>query len=88
MTVVKQVGEATIYGDWSDTHEHQFIVIWGESGEAVTVIMLGGYDYGGGVTIASENVPIKEAEAVIKAGGDGYTLYSAMNSLVSLYKGE
>ena len=58
------VGEATLYGDWSDTHETQFIVVWGEAGSSCTVLMLGGCDYGGGVTVASSEVPLKEAEAV------------------------
>ena len=68
-----QAGEATIYGKWDDVQDYQFIVIWGEAGDTCTVLILSGQDYGGGVTIFSSSVPLKEAEDIVS--GDYESLY-------------
>lgn len=67
MTVkVEQIGEVMVYGEWDDVLDNQFLVCWRESGSTCTVICLSGYDYGGGVTKGSANVPIKEMEEAVK----------------------
>ena len=82
------VGSLMMYGSWSDTHETQFLVEWGEAGNKCTVIMLGGFDYGGGVTQYAD-VPLKEAEEIMRSDMPSeYDFYQAMNELVILYKKE
>lgn len=77
------VGSLMMYGSWSDTHETQFLVEWGEQ---CTVIMLGGFDYGGGVTQYAD-VPLEEAEEIIRSDMPSeYDFYQAMNELVAVYK--
>lgn len=81
-------GDVSIYGKWDDVTDNQFLVIWHEAGARCTVLILGGYDYGGGVTIFSDVVPYKEAEAVLNAAYDypeGDTK-KAMEELVSKYQ--
>lgn len=62
-----QAGAATIYGFWDDLDDYQFIVIWGESGPTCTVLLLSGWDYGGGVTCFSDQVPVKLAKDIVDA---------------------
>lgn len=82
------VGSLMMYGSWSDVHGTQFLVEWTEAGSMCTVIMLGGCDYGGGVTQYAD-VPIKEAEAIIDADMPSeYAFKSAMDKLVAKYKKE
>lgn len=82
------VGSLMMYGSWSDTHETQFLVEWGEAGNFCTVIMLGGCDYGGGVTQYAD-VPLKEAEAVMNSDlRSEYDFKEAMGALVAKYKKE
>lgn len=78
----KTVGPATIYGEWDDVTDYQFIVIWGEAGEHCTVLGLSGFDYGGGVTVASDKVPYKEAEEIIDSSDDPYTIKQRILELV------
>lgn len=81
-----QAGEATVYGEWDDVTDDQFIVIWGESGENCTVILLSGFDYGGGVTDWSDKVPVKEAEAIVDLDSTAYVIKEAMTHLVERSK--
>lgn len=83
-----QVGPVTVYGRWDDVMDSQFLVVWGEAGDTCTVICLSGYDYGGGVTIFSDHVPYKEAEAVIEAGGTEYKVKKKMEELIVKYRKE
>jgi len=62
-----EAGEATVYGEWDDCDDYQFIVIWREAGETCTVISLSGCDYRGGVTVYSANMPVKEVEAIVNS---------------------
>lgn len=70
-----------VYGEWDDVHGTQFVVIWGEAGQYCTVLILSGYDYGGGVLKASSKVPVKEAEEVVEIECP-YERYRQMNRLV------
>lgn len=84
----KDIGPVMIYGSWSDVHDCQFLIAWHEAGAFCTVILLGGYDYGGGVTGYAE-VPYKEAEAVLDSDLQSeYAYKSAMQDLVTKYKKE
>lgn len=83
-----QVGPVTVYGTWDDVTDYQFLVAWGEAGDTCTVICLSGFDYGGGVTIFSEHVPYKEAEAVINDGLTEFDTKRAMEELVQKYRKE
>ena len=80
---------ATVYGDWSDTHGYQFIVMWGHSaGIPVHVIILGGTDYGGGVVVHAK-VPYKELMDILKKHENdthGYDLFVEVQELVLLCK--
>lgn len=85
-----EVGYMTVYGDWSDTHGYQFIVAWGEAGNYCDVLLLGGTDYGGGVTIGSTKVLHKELSALIDAAdkmlpidNPESELYKAVEKLVA-----
>lgn len=77
-----EVGPATVYGEWDDVTDTQFIVIWGEAGPTCTVILLSGFDYGGGITSYSSNVPVKKAEEVINSSLSDYETKKFIEELV------
>ncbi len=39
-----------IYGEWDDTHGSQFLVHYHPNGIHCTIFLMGGCDYGGGIT--------------------------------------
>jgi hypothetical protein len=82
--IAREIGPAVIVGDWSDTSGYQFIVLYQEAGPLCTVLMLGGYDYGGGVTHGSCNVPMDRVDKLLDTLTD-HDLYSAMSKLVKEY---
>jgi hypothetical protein len=74
-----QAGEATIYGEYDDVRDGQFIIIWRESGQTCTVILLSGYDYGGGVTVFSSEVPVKVAEEIVQLEATDYEIKTLLD---------
>lgn len=79
------IGECCIYGTWDDVTDNQFIVIWGESGNYATVLILSGYDYGGGVTHGSANIPYKEVEEILDSGKYIADIKRDLDELVTRY---
>ena len=80
----EEIGEVTVYGEWDDVTDNQFLVCWGEAGDMCTVICLSGYDYGGGVTKGSANVPLKMMEEAVKTL-TGMDLKRYVEELVNTY---
>mgnify|MGYP000119506788 CR=1 FL=1 len=89
----EDTGALSILGSWDDTHGYQFIVNWYEAGEYCYVYMLGGVDYGGGVTAHAE-VPVEAVETLVSLAEQmndvptmaEWELYEAVGKLVKEYQ--
>ncbi len=78
----------TIYGSWDDTYGHQFLVHYPPCSDTVHVFMLGGADYGGGITCHASINADKLNTLLSSQYKDEYSLYIAVQALVTkaMYK--
>jgi len=74
-------GTLIIYGEWDDCTDRQFIVDWREAGENCTVILLSGFDYGGGVTKWFEASHLEVERIVTNTSDDGYEMKEKLAKL-------
>lgn len=68
-----------IYGSWDDTYGHQFLVYYHPNGIDAVVFILGGQDYGGGISFYF-NCKTSELDNIINSSNDEYEVYKKVET--------
>ena len=70
----------TVYGQWDDVMDDQFMVFWHPYGSFATIFLFSGFDYGGGISKVV-HISANKTRRILSSFTSAYETKKAFNNL-------